>query len=152
VKLSSELFRFCVVGSVGFLVDASVLQVLVSWFGGGLLISRVFSYLAAATVTWFLHRIYTFRDHLSSSDNDSASSRALLTQWSRFVLTNGIGASLNYGIYAVCILGSALCREYPVIGVAIGSLVAMIFNYVISKRFVFSGNTQGTDKLTGHNR
>jgi putative flippase GtrA len=30
VKLPGELFRFGVVGSVGFLVDASVLQMLVS--------------------------------------------------------------------------------------------------------------------------
>ena len=59
MTLSGELFRFGVVGSVGFLVDASVLQMLVSWFDGDLLISRIFSYLAAATVTWFLHHIYT---------------------------------------------------------------------------------------------
>jgi putative flippase GtrA len=140
VTLSGELFRFGVVGSVGFLVDASVLQMLVSWFDGDLLISRIFSYLAAATVTWFLHRIYTFRDQYSSSDNHSASSRALLSQWSRFILANSTGASLNYGIYAFCILNSDLCRAYPVIGVAIGSLVALVFNFVISKRFVFKGN------------
>ncbi len=140
MKLSGELLRFGVVGSVGFLVDASVLQMLVSWFDGGLLISRVFSYLAAATVTWFLHRVYTFRDHHSSSGNHSASLRALLFQWSRFILTNGIGASLNYGIYAFCILNSGLCRAYPVIGVAIGSLVAMVFNFFISKNFVFKVN------------
>jgi putative flippase GtrA len=140
VKFSGELFRFGVVGSVGFLVDASVLQILVSCFDGGLLVSRVFSYLAAATVTWFLHRVYTFRYHHTSSDNYSASPRALLSQWSRFILANGIGASLNYGIYAFFILNSALCRENPVIGVAIGSLVAMVFNFVISKRFVFKEN------------
>jgi putative flippase GtrA len=139
VKLAGEFYRFAVVGSVGFVVDASVLQILVSWFGVGLLIGRVFSYLAAATVTWFLHRIYTFRAQLSSPDNRSASSFTLLDQWFRFILTNGVGASLNYGIYVICILSSDLCRAYPVIGVAIGSLVAMVFNFAISKRFVFTG-------------
>jgi putative flippase GtrA len=138
VKLSGEFYRFAVVGSVGFVVDASVLQILVSWFGVGLLVGRVFSYLSAATVTWFLHRIYTFRAQLTSVDNRSASSRNLLEQWFRFILTNGIGASLNYGIYVICILGSDLCRAYPVIAVAIGSVVALAFNFAISKRFVFT--------------
>jgi putative flippase GtrA len=139
VKLPREFARFAVVGTVGFVVDASVLQILISWFGVGLFVGRVFSYLAAATVTWFLHRIYTFRDQLSSPDCRSASSLNLLDQWFRFILTNGIGASLNYGIYVICILSSDLCRAYPVIAVATGSLVAMIFNFAISKRYVFTG-------------
>jgi putative flippase GtrA len=140
VKLPGELYRFGVVGTVGFVIDASVLQILVSWFGVGLLIGRVFSYLAAATVAWSLHRVYTFREQLSLPDNGSTSSRALIDQWFRFILTNGIGASLNYGIYAVCVLSSDSCRAYPVIGVATGSVVAMVFNFAISKRFVFIGN------------
>jgi putative flippase GtrA len=140
LKLSNDFLRFGVVGSVGFLVDASVLQMLVAWFDGGLLISRVFSYLAAATATWFLHRNYTFRDQLASSNASSTTAPALLSQWSRFVVTNGVGAALNYGIYAACILSWSLCREYPVIGIAIGSLVAMFFNFIISKRFVFEAN------------
>lgn len=140
MKLSGEFYRFAVVGSVGFVIDASVLQMLVSWFDVGLLIGRVFSYLAAATVTWFFHRNYTFRDQLSYSDAHSRSPRALVDQWLRFILTNGIGASLNYGIYAACILSSDLCRTYPVIAVAIGSVAALVFNFAISRRFVFAGN------------
>jgi putative flippase GtrA len=142
VKLTGELLRFGVVGTVGFVIDASVLQILVSWFGFGLLIGRVFSYLAAATVTWFLHRIYTFRKQLPAPDAPSASSQVLIDQWIRFVIANGIGASLNYGIYAICILSSELCRTYPVLGVAIGSVVAMVVNFALSKRFVFIGNSQ----------
>ncbi|MCB1703813.1 MAG: GtrA family protein [Halioglobus sp.] len=140
MKLSGEFYRFAVVGSVGFVIDASVLQILASWFGVGLLVGRVFSYLAAATVTWFLHRHYTFRDQLSPADTHSASARAMLDQWLRFILTNGIGASLNYGVYAACILGSELCHSYPVIAVAIGSVTALVFNFTISRRFVFVGN------------
>lgn len=142
MKLRGELYRFGVVGAVGFVVDASVLQILVSWFGVGLLIGRVFSYLAAASVTWFLHRVYTFRSQLSVSSDRPTSSQSLMNQWFRFIVTNAIGASLNYGIYAVCILSSDLCRAYPAIAVAVGSLVAMFFNFAISKRFVFTGNAQ----------
>ena len=142
MKLPGEMYRFAIVGTVGFIVDASVLQILVSWFDVGLLIGRIFSYLAAATIAWFLHRVYTFRDRLSATDNHATSLRALLDQWFRFIVTNGIGAAVNYGIYAVLILSSELCRAYPVVAVAIGSLVAMVFNFVISRRFVFSGNPQ----------
>jgi putative flippase GtrA len=142
VKLPGELYRFALVGTVGFIVDASVLQMLVSWFGVGLLTGRIFSYLAAATITWFLHRIYTFRHQLPVADKHATSPQALLDQWFRFIVTNGIGASLNYGIYAILILGFELCRAYPVVAVAIGSLVAMVFNFAISRRFVFSGNPQ----------
>lgn len=138
MKLAGEVLRFGVVGTVGFVVDASVLQMLVSWFDTGLLIGRVFSYLTAATATWFMHRVYTFREHLPPAHEPAASPRALLNQWSRFVVTNAVGASLNYGIYAVCVLRSDLCRTYPVIAVAIGSLAAMVFNFAISRRFVFT--------------
>ena len=93
-------------------------------------------------LTWFLHRIYTFRHQLPVADKHATSSRALVDQWFRFIVTNGLGAALNYGIYAVLILNSELCRAYPVVAVAIGSLVAMVFNFVISRRFVFSGNPQ----------
>lgn len=142
MNVPGELYRFAIVGTVGFIVDASVLQILVSWFGVGLLTGRIFSYLAAATITWFLHRIYTFRDQLSATDDHATSSHALLNQWFRFIMTNGFGAVLNYGIYAVLILSFELCRAYPAVAVAIGSLVAMVFNFAISRRFVFSGNPQ----------
>lgn len=142
MKLSGEFFRFAVVGAVGFIVDASVLQILVSWFDSNLLIARIFSYLTAATATWSLHRVYTFRDQLAAPESRLASLRALIEQWFRFVLTNGFGASLNYAIYAACILSSDACSTYPVAGVALGSLVALAFNFVISKRFVFKANSR----------
>ncbi|MBK6508126.1 MAG: GtrA family protein [Haliea sp.] len=53
MKIAGGLYRFALVGTVGFIVDASVLQMLVSWFGVGLLTGRIFGYLAAATITWF---------------------------------------------------------------------------------------------------
>ena len=54
--LTGQFFRFCLVGGVGFVVDAGSLWLLIDFGSMGLLSGRVVSYLIAATVTWALHR------------------------------------------------------------------------------------------------
>ena len=52
--------RFLAVGSVGFMVDAGVLWVLMS-LGGDPYLSRGLSFAMAVSVTWALNRRWTFR-------------------------------------------------------------------------------------------
>jgi len=129
-RLMGEIFRFGVVGTVGFIADAAVLTMGL-YAGTGPWIGRVLSYLAAATVTFGLNRAWTFR----TADR----SRPMAHDWSLFLLVNLVGFACNYGAYAALIAGVPLVRELPVLGVAAGSLAGMIGNFLLSRRYVFRG-------------
>ena len=126
--MSAQFFRFCIVGTVGFVIDAGSLWVLIDFAGLGLLWGRVLSYLIAATVTWILHRHFTFPQGRNAPHG---------SQWVRFVAVNGAGAGINYGIYAVLVLNIGLFAHWPVLAVAAGSVAALAFNFLASRRFVF---------------
>jgi putative flippase GtrA len=122
-----QFLRFCLVGAAGFVVDAGILQLLI---GAGLdrYSGRVLSYLAAATVTWLLNRRYTFVD---------AAAQPLHRQWAYYVGVNAIGAAVNYLVYAGCLLASSRFYDHPVLAVAAGSAVALLFNFVANRYLVF---------------
>lgn len=126
--MPAQFLRFCIVGGIGFVVDAGALTLLIDFAGLGLLWGRVVSYLIAATVTWLLHRHFTF-PHGKHAPHG--------TQWLRFVLVNGVGVGINYGIYAVLVLNVALFAETPALAVAAGSIAALAFNFFASRHFVF---------------
>lgn len=125
-------FRFALVGSVGFVVDAAVLYLAIAWLATGLFASRLLSYFVAATVTWLLNRRFTF------APSDDSSRYAAANQWSRYVAVNGVGALVNLGVYSLAIILSDICRQHPILPLALGSGVAMIVNYLFSKHLVFS--------------
>ena len=134
----NRFLEFCVVGTIGFVIDAGILQLLTTEYGVGLLVGRVFSYVVAATVTWSLHRKFTFADVVASARvKGPVTAASLADEWTRFVVANAMGAAVNYGAYAVCILVGALFRAYPVLAVAVGSIIGLFFNYFASRRFVF---------------
>jgi putative flippase GtrA len=123
--------KFSLVGTIGFVVDATVLYLGLG-LGLGLRLGRILSYLAAVTTTWALNRRYTFAD---------AHRRKPLPQWLRFASTQLAGAALNLGTYYMLIDSSALVRQAPVIGVAAGSLAGLVINYLVARRYVFRGTT-----------
>ena len=120
-----SFFRFCLVGGLGFLVDAGVLMALLAIEALGPIPARVVSILVAVTVTWILNRILTFR-----SDDPR-----YLFEWSRYALVNGAGAVINYGCYVACLL--LIPKISPLLALAVGSAVALIANYLGSRHFVF---------------
>lgn len=122
----TQFLRFALVGVIGFVVDASILRLVVAAFGINLYAGRLISFLAAATVTWALNRSFTFRHK-----------GARAAQWLRFVCANAFGASVNLGTYALMVSTLPLAREYPSIAVACGSLTGMGLNFTLMKRVVF---------------
>jgi putative flippase GtrA len=130
-----QFLRFGVVGTVGFVVDTAVLYAGLA-LGLGLYGGRAVSYLAAATTTWALNRAWTFRGQGQAP---------VMRQWALFVAINLVGFAFNYGTYAALVPGVAFVAQYPVIGVAAGSLAGMLGNFLLSRRFVFGGAARAPD-------
>jgi putative flippase GtrA len=127
MRWNNSVVRFGLVGAAGFVVDASVVQALAIGAGFDLYLSRVVSYLMAATTTWWLNRLFTFR----------SKSIDLISQWLRFLAFNLSGGAINYAVYALLISMFVVAEQNPVAAVAAGSLAGMLVNYIVSRVFVF---------------
>ncbi|HET8900058.1 MAG TPA: GtrA family protein [Rhodanobacteraceae bacterium] len=130
MRLRREIALFALGGVLGFVVDASVVQALVSAFDANPYLARVPSFLAAASVTWWWNRRHTFahrRQHRA------------LDEWLRWLAVMLLGAAINYGSYAVLVHGLAIVRAWPWLGVAAGSLLAASVNFLGASKLVFTG-------------
>ncbi len=128
----SPFLRFAVVGGCGFLVDESVLTLLHYLLGLGPYSARAISIFCAATFTWWGNRNLTFAGHAATGGI-----AALAAEWAKFMLANAVGAAVNYGTYSLCIAFAPRPLNIPIIATALGVGVGLIFNFTLSKRFVF---------------
>lgn len=138
--VSHQFARFAVIGVGGLFVDMAALALALNLLGLDPYGGRVFSYLMAATFTWYMNRQYTFT---------GISRRGAIRQWARFLAANAVGALVNYGVY-VLVLNTApwvisavglwpglFTDLLPYIGVAAGSVSGLVFNFFLSKKLVF---------------
>lgn len=121
-----QLLRFLLVGAVGFVVDAATLLLFTRGLGLSPFWTRIPSLLVAITVTWWLHRHFTF-----------AWARAVkpsAREWLRFALANGVGNGANLLLYWALIgwLGWRI-----LVALATASVVAAGVNYGMTARWVF---------------
>ncbi len=127
-SMVTEFFKFSLVGTLGFVVDAGSLQLLVSLAGINPYLSRLFSYLLAATTTWWLNRRFTF-----AACNDTC----WKGQWLRYLVVNAAGGGVNYGVYALCLFLSEFVSQHLYLGVAAGSIAGLAVNFTASRYLVF---------------
>jgi len=121
-----QMVRFGVVGTCGFVVDTGVVYLLrlpLGLYGAGLV-----SFLVAATFTWALNRVWTFRGLGGGKAH---------RQWLRFLGANTLGFLLNRGAYAALVTFSAVCASNPVLATAGGAIAGMGVNFLLSRRLVF---------------
>lgn len=124
----TRLPGFAVVGAVGFLIDASILTVLMNGFGLGPYAARAVSFSTAVTITWYLNRRWVF------DRNTVPMSRR---EYSLYVLVQVVGATINLGVFVAVIQWVPSLAQVPVIPLAVGALAALLFNFGASSRFVF---------------
>ncbi len=124
--LTRQLISFGGVGTLGFLIDAAVFTI-ANLFLNNLYLSRLVSYLAAASFTWLLNRKFTF----------AASDRPPVQEWGRFVLVQTVGGAVNYGVYAILVSTYAFFTAHPVAAIAAGSIAGMGVNFLSAKFYVF---------------
>lgn len=138
MALISKLLRFGVVGTIGFVVDAGTLLLLVRIAGLSPLTARVLSFIVAATTTFLLNHHFTFR----------LNERASVRRWIYYLITTAFGACINLGIYGVWISEHGSASIDLALGTALGSLAAMVVNYVVSSTLIFRPVKHGVHSIS----
>jgi putative flippase GtrA len=123
-----QFFKFGIVGTIGFIVDASVLMLMTHVAGLGPYSGRAISFIIAVSVTWICNRMFTFRGQGSGGAS---------TQWAKFVTVSAGGFVLNYGTYALLVATVATVHVHLILGVAAGSIPGMFFNFFFARKIVF---------------
>jgi len=128
----ARLARFGAVGTAGFIVDAGVLSALTSLAGVGIYPSRAVSFVAACSATWLLNRTFVFAP---PAGGGRAGPRD--REYARYLSVQVAGALINLAVFAALIQVFPALRSMPVVPLAAGSLVAMVFNYSGARYWVF---------------
>jgi putative flippase GtrA len=118
------------------MIDAGLVYLLKGLPGLNVYTARIFSYTAAMATGYVLNRYFTFH-HIERG-------RELLDQLLRFFSVHAVGGLLNFSVFSLVVyLGerAELPRFWdsvlPLLGVWIGGVVGMCFNYMFSRKLVF---------------
>lgn len=121
-----RISSFVVVGSLGFLVDSTILSLLVHVWGWSPYTARVLSFAPAVTVTWYCNRRWVF-----SRTDDAA------REYGAYFGVQTAGAAINFGTYALLIALVPALARLPFVPLAVGSAAALFFNYSAARHWVF---------------
>lgn len=124
----SQLLRFGLVGCVGFATDACLTLLFHRQLGLGEASARVLAFVVAATVGWWLNHRFTFQAAVPASASN----------WLRYLVLTSAGAAINIGCYLAVVRVLGTGALHLLVGVAVGSVVAMGFNFWVSRRWVFA--------------
>lgn len=130
----ASLPRFALVGALGFAVDASVLTLLVSGFGWHHYAARAVSFLLAVTCTWYCNRRWVFE---SIADRRQ--------EYGNYFAVQVVGAAINLTVYVLAVEAFTALAEVPVVPLAIGAAVALAFNFLASRHWVFAAAMASAD-------
>ena len=128
MRLRRQLALFSAGGVIGFIVDAGVLQVLVSLLAWDRFSGRLISFLCAATATWVFNRHYTFRGSRRHS---------LWGEWLRYIIAMSGGFACNYAAYTALVLWFDIDRQWLILAVAAGSIAGLGVNFFASRHWVY---------------
>ena len=134
--------RFVSVGAAGFLVEAILLQSLVSLADMHAFPALLIAFGVAVTLTWLLNRSYTFK--VDKPHN--------FVEWVKYTAVNSAGGIIHLAVYGALVYYSPLLQQYPLIPLVISSAVAAVFNYSMSSSLVFNSTSPagfGTDSCDG---
>lgn len=129
MKLHREILLFAVGGIIGLIIDGGIVQLLVVAVGWNPYLARVFSFLIAATFTWWWSRRYTFAARQSD--------RSAHAEWLHWMGLMSIGAVINYGVYVLLLMNFSALHRWPAIGAAGGSAVAAFVNFAVARTVLF---------------
>jgi putative flippase GtrA len=103
-----KLARFGIVGTIGFLVDGSVLWLLLEATPLGPFLARVIAIAVALVATWYLNRSFTF----------GASRRSIAVEGFRYGSVGITSAMVNYLIYSGLLLSLPILQPLAALVIA----------------------------------
>ena len=126
-----QLVKFACVGAGGFVVDCGTFALF--HFVGDLSVmrARMLAFLVAATSTWIGNRVLTFEYQGTGSRRDD------FKQWQKFMTSAMISALPNLICFKALILILPEFYGSLFLSMAVGVLVGMVSNYLLSKAWVF---------------
>ena len=124
-----QFIFFGIVGTIGFIVDASILLYLVHIENFSIIFARTLSFIVAVFVTWILNRYFTFSQNTKKNTKSKEYIKYLSIQ------TAGIG--INFLVFFSLIYTFNPLKEILIIPLAIASIVAMFFNFFIIKNKIY---------------
>jgi putative flippase GtrA len=126
-KLWGQILRFSVVGGVGFVIDGTLLWLLISGDVNPYL-ARALSFPIAVVATWILNRNWTFRASRDASNKG---------QFRRYFAVQVTGALSNYAVYSAFITLFGITGTTVFWGFALGSFVGAFINFCGSRYIAF---------------
>lgn len=133
LRLPRQLLLFAGAGAVGFVIEAVVITALVVLWDLNIYLARLISFTLAVLATWRLNREFAFS---GSASADRA------REYGRYFLVQTFGAIVNLAVFAILVTLYESLHAWPVIPLAAGAAVALLFNFVASRAFVFVGRGQ----------
>ena len=130
-RLPYGLLPFLVVGGIGFAVDAAALIVLTHGVGLDAYLARALSFAVAVSATYALNRCWSFRAKAASTRRGA--------EYVRYIAVQLGGVAINFACFAICIEASPVFATWPVLALAVGSIIAMVWNYAGARLFTFRG-------------
>ncbi|MHA7815879.1 MAG: GtrA family protein [Pseudohaliea sp.] len=134
----AAFLRFACVGLTMALIDIGLLYLLKDRPAFNAYTARLVSYPAGLTVGYFLNRYFTFH-HIDNV-------RHVLDELARFFAVHAVGGLLNFGVFSLVVYageGAAIPSSWavaiPLVGVCLGGVVGMCFNFFVSRELVFDG-------------
>ena len=127
--ITTEIARFIIVGTAGFLTDAAVLFLLTRSIGIDPFVARLFSFPPAFFVTWLLNRYWTFTN---------GQKRPIGQQFLAYIFVQISGLATNYAVYAVLLLYATYVFFDPIVALAAASVAAAVVTFALSKTVIFS--------------
>lgn len=128
MRVARQLVLFGIAGTIGFIVDAGILQLLVSGLAWDRFSGRLISFLCAATTTWQFNRHFTFHGIRRHS---------LFGEWARYLFAMSGGFACNFTTYTTLVLMFNLDRYWLILAVAAGSVAGLGVNFLASRYWVY---------------
>ncbi|MGO4565734.1 GtrA family protein [Rhizobium sp. 2YAF20] len=120
-----RFLRFAAAGGVGFIVDVSILMLLLHFTSLGPFGARAISIPMAVIAAWMLNRTFTF----------DRSGRSLAVEGFRYGSIGVTSALLNYALYSALLMSTPILR--PTVALVLASAAATGFSFFGYSRFVF---------------
>jgi putative flippase GtrA len=124
---ASSLFRFVVVGTVGFFTDTAFVYAFVYLLGWHYVIARLLSFSIAVGVTLLLNKAWTF-----SIVRDRPVSRSIA-----YVGSQILGGAVNIAAYAASVSVVPILKSWLIIPLALGSGFGLLVTYFLSRYVAF---------------